>query len=73
MHISLSLIALAVGYKVFADAHKEKEGLKLLGQIIGVVVMVAALGAFVCGTMKCIKGKYYCPTTISSVCPLGQK
>ena len=36
MSIALSLIALVLGYKVFLDASKEKEGLKLLGQSIGI-------------------------------------
>lgn len=39
----ISLIALALGYKVYVDAGKEKEGAKILGQAIGVFVMIAAV------------------------------
>lgn len=48
MFIAVSLIALALGYQVYASALKEKEGLKLLGQIVGIFVMVAALFSAVC-------------------------
>ena len=60
MHGAISLVALALGYKVFTDAHKEKEGLKLLGQTIGVVVMIAAVLSILCGVGKCM-GKSGCP------------
>jgi hypothetical protein len=52
MKIVLALIALVLGYKAFLDASKEKEGLKLLGQVIGIFVMGMALLAFICGLMK---------------------
>ena len=64
MYAVLGLIALALGYKVFVDAGKEKEGVKLLGQVIGIFVMIAAVLSILCGTMKCMTkyGKYDCPT-----------
>ena len=76
---ALGLIALVLGYKVFVDASKEKEGVKLLGQAIGIFVMIAAVLTIVCGTMKClakygggcpIAAKSYCPVAAKSVCPL---
>ncbi len=69
MYAAVALIALALGYKVFADAHKEKEGLKLLGQIIGVVVMLAAVLCMLCGAVKCMY-KSQCSIMSKSSCPL---
>ncbi|GEM_PF-1205385 len=64
MGTALALVALCLGYLVFQSASKDKEGLKLLGQIIGIAVMVLALLCAVCATMKCIS---------KSGCPLGKK
>ena len=71
MKIAIALIALTLGYKVFTEASKEKDGLKLLGQTIGVFVMVLSLLLTLCGIsmmMNCyhndfsgLKGK--CPLT----------
>ena len=69
MHSAIALIALALGYKVFADAHKEKEGLKLLGQIIGIVVMLAAVLCILCGAAKCMY-KSQCSLMSKTGCPL---
>ena len=77
MQVSISLVALALGYKVFVDAHKEKEGLKLLGQIIGIFVMLAALMSVFCGVGKCMKSsecsmsKSKCPMMIKAACPMS--
>ena len=49
MSIGVSLIALALGYKVFVDASRGKEGVRLLGQVIGIFVMLVALLATICG------------------------
>ena len=80
MSVAVCLIALALGYKVFVDASKEKEGLKLLGQAIGIFVMVAALLASVCATMKCaykagcpMTSKASCPTMAKSNCPMSSQ
>ena len=77
MSVSISLVALALGYKIFADAHKEKEGIKLLGQIIGVVVMIAALLSVACGAAKCMKrldgsmmSKSNCAMMAKTSCPM---
>ncbi len=71
MKIAIALIALALGYKVFTEASKEKEGLKLLGQTVGIFVMILSLLLTLCGIsmmMNCyqkdfsgFKGK--CPLT----------
>lgn len=61
MHIGLTLVALALGYKVLVDASKEKEGLKILGQAIGIFVILASIAGFACGVSRCIGksgGKY---------------
>ena len=78
MSVAVCLIALALGYKVFADASKEKEGIRLLGQIIGIVVMVLALISTACATMKCaykagcpMMSKFRC--SMSSSCPMSAK
>ena len=49
MSIAVCLVALALGYDAYLRALKEKEGLKLLGQIVGVSVMVLALIGVACG------------------------
>lgn len=40
MKLGLLLIALGVGYKVYAEASKEKGPLRSLGQWVGAVIMV---------------------------------
>ena len=72
MFTTVSLIALALGYKVFVDAGKEKEGLKILGQVIGLFVMVAAMLSFVCGVAKCMS-QAGCPLTSKYNCPMMSK
>ena len=72
MSIGIALVALALGYKVFADAYKEKEGLRLLGQIVGVGVMVLALVSAVCSTMKCMY-QAGCPLMSKSNCAMMAK
>ncbi len=69
MSVALCLIALAVGYKVFVDALKEKKDLKFLGQAIGIFVMVAALLSSVCAVMKCAY-KSGCPMMSKYSCPM---
>ena len=87
MHTAVALVALALGYKVFVDAHKEKDGLKLLGQIVGVAVMVAAVLCVFCGAVMCLHksscGKSGCmmmskdvnysgtDTAAKPTCPMG--
>lgn len=80
MKIALALIALVLGYKVFIEACKEKEGLKYLGQAIGIFVMIGALLLTVCGVVFCTmkySGGYskHCPTTsaIKAACPLASR
>ena len=49
--IAPGLVALGVGYLVYVTASKEKEGAKLLGQVIGIFVMIAAVLSVVCASM----------------------
>ena len=77
MGFALSLIVLGFGYRVFVDAGKEKKGLKLLGKIIGVVMMIASLMGLACSTFKyskCWNGiggsSFYCPMKSKPVCPM---
>ncbi len=51
MSVAICLIALSLGYLVFYQASLAKEGLKILGQTIGVIVMIiAALTTACCVT-----------------------
>jgi hypothetical protein len=70
MKIALLLLALGFGYKIFADATKEQGGLKTLGRLIGIVMMVVSLimGAVcmaycakgACGSGKLSRGSSAC-------------
>ena len=55
MSCAMGLIALGVGYLVLLSANKEKEGLKLLGQVIGILIMIAAVLSSLCAATKCMK------------------
>ena len=81
MSCAVALIALGVGYLVYLHACKEKEGVKLLGQVIGIFVMIAAVMSFMCSAAKCVRkgghgwDKDNCPMMSSKapMCPLGGK
>ena len=45
MKLGLLLIALGFGYKVYADATKEKGTLRSIGQWVGAVIMATSLVA----------------------------
>lgn len=45
MKLGLLLIALGVGYKVYAEASKEKGFLRSLGQWVGAVIMVISFAS----------------------------
>ena len=55
MGAGLMLIALALGYKAYVDATKEKDGLRILGQVIGIVIMLTAVCGFICSSVMCMK------------------
>lgn len=66
MHCSISLIVLALGYLVLAQAYKEKGSLKVLGQAVGVIVVIGAIVSILfmsmkCAGMSCPVMKGYCP------------
>jgi hypothetical protein len=59
MSCAMSLIALGVGYLVLLQANKEKEGLRILGQALGILIMIAAVLSSLCAVSKCgMKGGY---------------
>ena len=70
MHAGVSLIALALGYKVLLEANKEKKSVKMLGQLVAVLVMLGAALSLVCGAMKCSYMKGQCPFTGKSYGPM---
>ena len=45
MKLGLLLIALGFGYKVYADAAKEKGSLRSIGQWVGAIIMATSLVA----------------------------
>ena len=74
MSCATGLIALGVGYLVFLHASKEKEGLKLLGQVIGIVIMIASLLSSMCAATKCMSQKGSCHfSSKAPMCPLSGK
>ena len=73
MHGAMALIALGVGYLVFLHASKEKEGVKLLGQVIGIFVMIAAVLSLFCSAAKYMN-RGGCPLSGKApMCPFGSK
>ena len=74
MSCAMALIALGVGYLVFLNANKEKEGLKLLGQAIGILIMIGAVLSSVCHASKCMrKGECFMSKSGAPMCPLSGK
>ena len=67
MSCAMGLIALGVGYLVLLSANKEKEGVKLLGQVIGILIMIAAVLSSLCMASKCGRKGYGAP-----MCPISQ-
>ena len=64
MSCAVALVALGVGYLVFLQASKEKEGLRLLGQVIGIVVMIGAVASGFCAARH---------KMMRSDCPIASK
>lgn len=73
MSISFCLMALGLGYVVLVVASKEKEGLKILGQTVGVVILLVSLltticcltGSWIAKTGDGYGAKAGCPVTVS--------
>jgi hypothetical protein len=79
MSVAAGLIAMGVGYLVFSAASKEKEGLKILGQIIGIFVMAVSVLTILCSSMHCLSksqcplmGKHEC-SMMKNECPMMSK
>ena len=71
MSCALALIALGVGYMVVLSANKEKEGFKLLGQVIGILIMVGSVLSSICAAKCSHDGS--CPMMSKSapMCPIN--
>ena len=63
MKLGLLLIALGVGYKVYADASREKGNLRTIGQWVGAIIMATSLVASAYLIYTCSSGKDFrhCP------------
>jgi hypothetical protein len=70
MSAAVGLIALALGYFAYVRALKEKKGLRILGQVIGVVVMLGAVLSLVCAAMRCPKMHGGCPFKSKGMCSM---
>ena len=76
MSCAMGLIALGVGYLVLLSANKEKEGIRLLGQAIGILIMIGAVASSICGASKCShhgygKGDCDMMSKGAPMCPIG--
>ena len=61
MKLGLLLIALAMGYRVYAEAAKEKGTLRSIGLLVGAFVMAVSLLASALFISQYCGGKGYCP------------
>lgn len=59
MKLGLLLIALGVGYKVYADATREKGTLRSMGQWVGMIIMATSLVASAFLIYTCSSGKNF--------------
>ncbi len=79
MGCAIALVALGVGYLVLLQANKEKEGLKILGQAIGIIILIGAVMSSLCSVAKCMKGGHGCADKKAcsmmakgAMCPVGK-
>ncbi|PIQ87000.1 MAG: hypothetical protein COV74_02320 [Candidatus Omnitrophica bacterium CG11_big_fil_rev_8_21_14_0_20_45_26] len=77
MKIGLLLIALGYGYKIFLDAAKQKvKNLRLLGQLVGAIMMTVAIAGIVC-MVTCYMSAGFCSMGqkmgYKSMCPIFGK
>lgn len=68
MNCAMALVALGVGYLVLLQANREKEGVKLLGQVVAILIMIGAVASSICAAKgSCGKsGK-------APMCPISSK
>ena len=64
MKLGLLLLALGYGYRVYADASKEKGNLRLLGVWVGLIIMATSFAA-----SAYMVSRYSCGITGKGVCP----
>ncbi len=72
MSCAMGLVALGVGYLVLLQANKEKEGLRILGQAIGILIMIGAVISSLCAA-KCKSSKECSLSGKAPMCPLSAK
>ena len=71
MKLGLLLIALGFGYKVYAEATKEKGSLRSLGQGVGAIIMATSLvaSALLIYGYSTGKGWSHCPLLTKRMAP----
>ena len=73
MSCALALVALGVGYMVLLHANKEKEGLKILGQVIAILIMIGAAASSLCAAKCKMDGDYRGKGSKAPMCPITGK
>ena len=72
MSCAMGLVALGVGYLVLLQANREKEGLKMLGQAIAILIMIGAVASAVCDS-KHKMSKHCSMSGGAPMCPFSAK
>ena len=67
MKLGLLLIAMGLGYKVYADASKEKGRLRQLGQWVGALMMAVSFATTALAVYSWGTGRPFCPS--KGFCP----
>ena len=66
----LLLISAAAGYWVLERAHREKGGLKTVGQWLGAIIIVVSLTGVFCTVYTVAKSRGWCPWPGKMGCPV---
>ena len=56
------LISAAAGYWVLERAHREKGGLKTVGQWLGAIIIIVSLTGVLCAVYSIVKNRGWCPS-----------
>jgi hypothetical protein len=70
MSVALCLIALSLGYLVLYQASYAKEGLKILGQAIGVIVVIVSILSATCCLAQAVGDKWFGAGMVAG-CPIS--
>ena len=71
MQIGITLVSMSLGYLAYVQATKEKDGLRILGQAVGIFVILASIAGFVCGASRCMMKKGMCSMPMKMNCPIS--